>query len=132
MRGSYFIHLLVFALFTASASCAFAQSNTPEIMGAASGSVQIDAVYLDWTVGESVIITMEQPSFFLTTGFHQNDRYCAGDFNGDGVINTSDLTLFLAQIGCAGVCPGDLNFDGLVNQSDLSIFLTLLGTICEY
>jgi hypothetical protein len=60
---------------------------------------------------------------------------CAGDFNSDGLINTSDLTRFLGSFG-QPVAPGtpesatDLNNDGVVNVSDLTIFLGRFGQSC--
>jgi hypothetical protein len=48
-----------------------------------------------------------------------------GDVDGDGIVNTADLLLLLADWGCAGIyCPGDLNEDGQTNTADL---LTLLA-----
>ena len=57
---------------------------------------------------------------------------CPGDLNGDGIINASDLSLFLGAFGspCSG-CPADLNGDSLVNASDLSIFLGVFATFCD-
>lgn len=31
----------------------------------------------------------------------------------------------------ANTCPGDLNYDGVVNSSDLAVFLSAYGTFCE-
>jgi hypothetical protein len=57
---------------------------------------------------------------------------CQGDFNFDGIVNTSDLTILLANWGCSGAnCPGDINNDGNINTSDLGVFLSLFGTICQ-
>lgn len=56
---------------------------------------------------------------------------CAGDFNGDGVINISDLLLFMANFGCASSCGiFDLTSDGPVNVGDLLIFMAAYGTVC--
>lgn len=56
---------------------------------------------------------------------------CAGDLNGDGSVNTADLTTFLGQFGQtgAGLCA-DLNNDGSVNTSDLVTFLGRFGGGC--
>jgi hypothetical protein len=56
---------------------------------------------------------------------------CAGDINGDSIINTADLTSFLGQFGQsgAGLCA-DLNNDGAVNTADLVIFLGRFGQTC--
>lgn len=56
---------------------------------------------------------------------------CPGDFNGDGVRNTADLTILLAQFGNVG--PGnsaDLNDDNAVNTQDLTLFLAVFGDPC--
>jgi FtsP/CotA-like multicopper oxidase with cupredoxin domain len=55
---------------------------------------------------------------------------CLGDFNSDGVINFSDLTIMLTEYGCLSNCLTDMNADGLVNFSDLSILLSLFGSQC--
>jgi hypothetical protein len=56
---------------------------------------------------------------------------CPGDFNGDGLVNTTDMLIFLGSYGCSGLCgPTDMNGDGFVNSTDLLILLGLYGTIC--
>lgn len=57
---------------------------------------------------------------------------CLGDINGDGQVNTGDLTLLLGGFG-SSVPPGtggDLNGDGLVNTGDLTLLLGRFGTSC--
>ncbi len=57
---------------------------------------------------------------------------CTGDLNGDGVINTGDLTQLLVRFG-QSVTPGstgDLNSDGTVNTADLTLLLVRFGTSC--
>lgn len=57
---------------------------------------------------------------------------CLGDLNHDGVVNTFDLTEFLASFATS-VPPGtsgDLNHDGVVNTQDLTLFLGAFGTPC--
>lgn len=52
------------------------------------------------------------------------------DFNGDGVVNVSDLLILFANWGAcpsSGACVGDLNNDGSVNVSDLLILLANWG-----
>lgn len=57
---------------------------------------------------------------------------CAGDLNGDGVVNTADLTAFLGRFG--STVPvytlGDINGDGTVNTVDLTRFLAAFGSTC--
>ncbi len=52
-----------------------------------------------------------------------------GDMNGDGHINTVDLSLFLVKFGQSvpAYAPGDYNGDGQVNTADLTILLLRFG-----
>jgi hypothetical protein len=59
---------------------------------------------------------------------------CEGDFNADGDVDDSDLSVFSADFGRTdcGVpttCPGDFNNDGDVDGSDLAIFAADFGRI---
>lgn len=57
---------------------------------------------------------------------------CAGDANGDLVVNGADLSVLLAQFGTS-VTPGtgaDFNGDGAVNGADLSVLLGVFGSAC--
>ncbi len=56
---------------------------------------------------------------------------CDGDFNSDGLINTTDFTLMLGDMGCVGDCGCDLNNDQIVTTSDLVLFLGVYGSNCE-
>jgi hypothetical protein len=56
--------------------------------------------------------------------------YCPGDFNGDGLRNTTDLLAFLGEFGCTVDCTYDLDGDGLVNTADLLAFLGVFGIDC--
>ncbi len=58
--------------------------------------------------------------------------YCAGDVNGDQLINGADLSVLLSQFG-SSVDPGsgaDINGDGFVNGADLSVMLSVFGSSC--
>ncbi|MBL7942053.1 MAG: hypothetical protein JNM00_04770, partial [Flavobacteriales bacterium] len=57
--------------------------------------------------------------------------YLSGDFDGNHVINTSDLLLFMAAFGCGSNCGiYDLDGNGVVNTSDLLLFMSFFGTSC--
>lgn len=56
---------------------------------------------------------------------------CAGDFDEDGQVGTSDLLIFLSQFGCQENCAADLTGDGMVGVEDLLSFLALFGTFCD-
>jgi hypothetical protein len=51
-----------------------------------------------------------------------------GDLNLDGIVNASDVPLFLNLWGSTGASGGDFNFDGAVNALDFSILLANWGT----
>lgn len=55
---------------------------------------------------------------------------CLGDFNQNGLIDTGDLLILLADFGCLQNCQADLNGSGNVGSEDLLIFLPIFGTIC--
>lgn len=57
---------------------------------------------------------------------------CAGDMDGNGVVNTSDLTRFLGAFGNSGeaLIPGDFNGDGVVNTADLILLLARFASAC--
>lgn len=55
-------------------------------------------------------------------------EYPEGDFNGDGVVDISDILDLLGQLGCMEDCgDADLNGDGVVNIWDLLVILGLFG-----
>jgi hypothetical protein len=57
---------------------------------------------------------------------------CEGDFDGDGIVNVSDLLYILAGFGCVADCgPADLDNNGIINAADLLQFLALFGNTCE-
>jgi hypothetical protein len=55
---------------------------------------------------------------------------CAGDFDQNGLVATSDVLLFMSDFGCASACAKDLTGDGGVFTSDLLILLGVFGTAC--
>lgn len=56
---------------------------------------------------------------------------CFGDFDNNGVINTSDILLFMASFGCPSSC-GIFDLDGntVVNTADLLLLMAVFGTVC--
>jgi hypothetical protein len=56
---------------------------------------------------------------------------CFGDFDGDGVVSTSDLLILLANFGCIQNCTIDLDGDGTTTTADLLLFLSVFGTSCD-
>ena len=52
---------------------------------------------------------------------------CAGDNNGDGVVNHVDLATVLNSWGACPGCAGDMNGDGVVNPLDLAMVMSGWG-----
>ncbi len=52
------------------------------------------------------------------------------DINNDGVTDTADLGILIAQFGVPGAGTADLNGDGLVDTADLGILIATFGEIC--
>jgi len=50
-----------------------------------------------------------------------------GDYDGNGVLTTSDLTQLLGEFGSFSESTGDLNQDGAITAADLMIFMSLFG-----
>lgn len=63
-----FLFLLICASFV---SPCFAQDKDLNIVAAAGSSYEAGAIALDWTLGEVIIQTLENPSVIVTQGFHQ-------------------------------------------------------------
>ncbi len=56
---------------------------------------------------------------------------CLEDLVPNGIIDLSDMLLFLANYGCVGDCIGDFNETGSVSISDVLSILSLYGSYCE-
>jgi len=52
---------------------------------------------------------------------------CAGDNNGDGLVNHVDLATVLNSWGACPGCTGDMNGDGVVNPLDLAMVMSGWG-----
>ncbi len=57
---------------------------------------------------------------------------CPGDMNGDRLVNTSDLTVFLSVFGATVTpgAPGDFDANGTINTLDLALMLGAFGSSC--
>ncbi|MCB9838639.1 MAG: PEP-CTERM sorting domain-containing protein [Phycisphaeraceae bacterium] len=57
---------------------------------------------------------------------------CPTDLNNDGVTDTADLGLLLAQFGATdpGLVAADINHDGVVDTADLGILIGAFGASC--
>ncbi len=80
-----------------------------------------------------------QPGYAFSefdTSFKVGARFCnacAGDLNGDLVVDLSDLATLLTNFGLAPALPedGDVDFDGDVDVSDLAGLLAAFGSNCQ-
>ncbi len=53
------------------------------------------------------------------------------DYNGDLIINLSDIAIFAQDIGSGGApYRSDFNFDGIINLSDIAMFAGVIGMSC--
>ncbi len=57
---------------------------------------------------------------------HGLPELSAGDWNGDGWVDETDMGAFLEQNQTPPRFPGDLNCDGSVNSGDIRPFVTAL------
>ena len=64
------------------------------------------------------------------TGFVPSNA-CTGDFNGDAVVNISDLLPFLSAVSNPWTGPYDMDNNGIIGAPDLLIFLSVFGEDCE-
>ena len=56
---------------------------------------------------------------------------CPQDLVEDGIVDASDMLMFLANYGCVGDCIGDFNETGNVSISDVLSILAIYGSYCE-
>ncbi|MDA0729818.1 MAG: aryl-sulfate sulfotransferase [Bacteroidetes bacterium] len=56
---------------------------------------------------------------------------CRADYNGNYLVEVSDLLTLLTAIGCSSDCPEDLDDNGAVDIGDLLEMLSLVGIPCS-
>jgi len=66
--------------------------------------------------------------------YEQSREVCAGDLNGDGSVNVTDLNMLIAMWGSCGGCNADIDpspcGNGTVNVSDMLLLISNYGA-CE-
>jgi predicted outer membrane repeat protein len=97
----------------------------------------------DQTTGEIVPFDMDRNSRVVLTpyalqnsgaptvdmGAFEHQATCAGDLNGDRVVDFADLNILLSNYG-TGSAASDTNGDGQVNFADLNLVLVEFGSAC--
>jgi len=105
----------------------------------AAGGPHLEAMIFDGVSGEDAFTrrgdgleTPHGPLAFRVAGTVVSEP-CAGDLDGDGDTDHSDLGILLADWGCVGSepedCPGDLDNDFDTDHSDLGILLADWGCV---
>jgi hypothetical protein len=102
----------------------------PLVLGPSHG--QIISFTPDMAMPATLYYHCEVHYGLMTGTIHLVPPPCAGDQNGDGLVNVSDFGIFANAFGmpCTD-CPPDLNGDGLVNVADLGLFANRFGAVCQ-
>lgn len=81
------------------------------------------------TIYNAWIATGMSPPHEMDYALFPVSAFLIGDLNGDGYVNTADLTVMLGNFGQSGKRPsqGDLTGDGVVNTADLTQLLGNFG-----
>ncbi|MEM8835873.1 MAG: M64 family metallopeptidase [Planctomycetota bacterium] len=87
---------------------------------------------------ETPLIRNESARATLATGrfsWEVTVNSCAGDADGDGVVDTADITFVVSNLG-GGVfgavgTPGDANFDGICGVEDITFVVANLSAQCD-
>lgn len=95
--------------------------------------VQVDLDRISRTLDDAGMANTGTAPFVDIGAYETPGFSCLGDYTGDGLVNTIDLTRFLGNFGqlsdpCGSI---DLNGDGVVNTVDLVIFLGKFGNNCN-
>lgn len=65
-------------------------------------------------------------------GICDEDEFCTGDLNDDGIRSASDVLTLLAAYGCIANCgDADITGDGIVTAADILTILSVFGTVCD-
>ena len=91
-------------------------------------------------LSESIEMTLTGAGYYKYTVSHQGTMLCessfqitnelAGDFNGDGVIGSTDILVLISDYGCLTNCTIDFNANGSTDINDLLFLLALFGESC--
>jgi len=85
-----------------------------------------------WSDGQVTVFVEGQPA--LNVGGWQEPplplRANSPDFNGDRLVNLTDITLFIQDYGSEYAYRGDFNWDGVINLSDIALMSQAIGVVC--
>ena len=107
----------------------FAAEASFYVMGNLHGIItEPDGAYHNPTTG-AVVFSSGEPVFFETVRITADPSFLRGDLNGDGNVNTGDISeLYRALMNGINDPKYDLNGDGNVNAGDVSeLYLIILG-----
>ncbi len=93
---------------------------------------EVSAISPDGNVIAFIGVNVDLQGFQTMLVYLNADEPCAGDTNGDNIVNFTDLNAVLAAFGQSGEGnPADVNGDGVVNFSDLNEVLANFGADCN-
>ncbi len=93
---------------------------------------EVSAISPDGNVIAFTGINFDLSGFQTMLVYLNDDSVCAGDTNGDNIVNFADLNTVLAAYGQSGEgLAGDVNGDGVVNFVDLNEVLANFGADCN-
>jgi hypothetical protein len=91
----------------------------------------IDELVINWPDGTQDVITNPTPGQEIVVVEGSSPPVnCPGDLDGNLVVNSADILLFLPEFGCFSNCTKDFSGDGIVNTADILILLSFFGTDC--
>ena len=85
-----------------------------------------------WSDGQVTLFVQGQPALNIG-GWTEPPlplRANSPDFNGDRLVNLTDITLFIQDYGSEYAYRSDFNWDGIINLSDISLMSQAIGVVC--
>ena len=85
-------------------------------------------------IGQHDASSIASPLYRINAGFWAVPQPCRGDADGNAVVNFSDITFVLANLGTSYAPTtgnGDADGTGQVNFTDITTVLANLGSVCS-
>lgn len=119
------------AVFQYPDGLAFSSLTTDENFGR---SIAMDGNHVIVGSPRKVNLGIESGAVYIFSGIRNPDQNAnglpdtcegiiIGDFDGDGLVNVTDLLMLLSSWGTCVACPADINGDNMINVTDLLILL---------